>query len=180
MQNVSELKPVDLNEVANSAMKCNANMVYLHWTAGHYGQVYSDYHISIDYDGRIYYPDNCDDFNQYRTHTWHRNTNAIGIALLGCYDATTGGNGWDCDLGSEPITTAQIEACSAVIATICKYGDIDVNDCLTHCECAEIDGYGPSTTCERWDLWFLPDYDGVMRPGGAVLRGKARWYLQHM
>ena len=28
--------------------------VYLHWTAGHYGQFWSDYHIQIDKDGGIY------------------------------------------------------------------------------------------------------------------------------
>ena len=29
--------------------------IYLHWTAGHYGQYYlNDYHIAIDADGSIY------------------------------------------------------------------------------------------------------------------------------
>ena len=27
-----------------------ANRIYLHWTGGHYGHVYEDYHISIDWD----------------------------------------------------------------------------------------------------------------------------------
>ena len=28
--------------------------IYLHWTAGRYGQFFNDYHISIDQDGSIY------------------------------------------------------------------------------------------------------------------------------
>lgn len=26
--------------------------IYMHWTAGHYGQVYDDYHLCIDRDGK--------------------------------------------------------------------------------------------------------------------------------
>ena len=28
--------------------------LYLHWTAGHYGQAFDDYHINIDRDGQVY------------------------------------------------------------------------------------------------------------------------------
>ena len=28
--------------------------LYLHWTAGRYGQVYDDYHLNIDADGTVY------------------------------------------------------------------------------------------------------------------------------
>ena len=28
--------------------------VYLHWSAGHYGQFWDDYHVQIDKDGEIY------------------------------------------------------------------------------------------------------------------------------
>ena len=27
--------------------------IYLHWTAGHYGQAYDDYHLNIDRDGTV-------------------------------------------------------------------------------------------------------------------------------
>ena len=29
------------------------SQIYLHWTAGHYGQLYDDYHFNIDADGSI-------------------------------------------------------------------------------------------------------------------------------
>ena len=42
--------------------------------------------------------------------------------------------------------------------------------------------YGPySGDAEtRWDLWYLRDSpgDGLMKPGGLVIRGKALWYAK--
>ena len=79
--------------------------LYLHWTAGRYGQFWDDYHIQIDKAGDIYMPAgvNLDDILY---GTWHRNTGSIAITLLGCFDATPNG------LGSEPPTAAQIETMS--------------------------------------------------------------------
>jgi Fe2+ transport system protein FeoA len=77
--------------------------------------------------------------------------------------------------------------------------DITIDTVLTHAEAADnIDGwmvdysqlkggrngqpygmYGPLHTCERWDLWKLKDYDGAIRNGGDVLRGKANWYKEN-
>lgn len=176
----SDLKPVDLNDVRRAAVAARGcvNNIYLHWSAGRYGQIYDDYHVSIDYDGRIYMPDT---LKTYKEHTWHRNSRAVGIALCGCYDASAHA-GWNCNLGSNPPTDMQIEAMAMVTATICKYAGIPVDNVLTHCEAAKIDGYGPYSGDPetRWDLWYIPDYDGVMRPGGDVLRGKIRWYMLHM
>ena len=57
--------------------------IYLHWTAGHYGQVFDDYHLCIDQDGTVYAT--CDDFCERKSHTWMRNGGTIGIALCcGC------------------------------------------------------------------------------------------------
>ena len=60
--------------------------IYLHWTAGHYGQVFDDYHLCIDQDGTVYAT--CDDFCERKSHTWMRNGGTIGIALCCGYDAT--------------------------------------------------------------------------------------------
>ena len=30
------------------------SQIYLHWTAGRYGQLYDDYHFNINADGSIY------------------------------------------------------------------------------------------------------------------------------
>ena len=184
MQYADELKPVDLDAVRQSARDARGyiDAVYLHWSAGRYGQIYEDYHISIDKDGRIYYPDDCGDFTVKREHTYHRNSNSIGIAICGCFDAQAN-SGYNLTLGSNPITDAQIEAMAAIVAIICKEAFVPLNRVLTHCEAAFRDGYGPFSGDEetRWDLWFIPDsaYGNELRPGGEVLRGKAAWYMQH-
>lgn len=159
--------------------------IYLHWTAGHYGQMYTDeYHLSIDQDGSIY---NEHDLDEVLSHTWKRNTGAVGITLACAAGATTR------DLGDEPPTQAQIETMAQVIwlvadalwLTISKkyvatHGEAADNETGDYCH----EEYGPKSTVERWDLEFLgtedsPEYnpwaeDGTR--GGDVLRGKALWY----
>ena len=152
--------------------------IYLHWTAGRYGQAYDDYHICIDKGGEIYVM--CDEFTERLNHTWHRNSYAMGIALCCGYDATCNADG-TVNLGSEPPTMEQIESLAEVVAALSHDLELPLYNkeyIMTHCEAAEIDGYGPSTTCERWDLWKLPDYcgDGEMKDGGDLIRGKAAFY----
>lgn len=162
--------------------------IYLHWTAGHYGQCYlNDYHVAIDYDGKIYVDSPLD---EVLAHTWRRNSGAVGISLCCCAGATTG------DLGDEPPTSQQIEAMAQAIAAIADglWLTIDRDHVMTHGEAADsVDGiytwdesdcYGPQHTVERWDLQFLgtdespyytADHDDPSA-GGNVLRGKALWY----
>lgn len=160
--------------------------LYLHWSAGHYGQFFSDYHINIDRDGSVYV--STDNLAEVKAHTYKRNSGAIGISLSCCYQATTN------NLGPEPPTNEQIEAMAQVVAVLCKALDltVDIFRVMTHAEAANnLDGinpgyednghpdgkYGPGYSCERWDLWFFP---GVAKgEGGNVLRGKAIWYQQN-
>ena len=164
---------------------CHTPKIYLHWTAGHYGQYYlNDYHIAIDYDGKIYVDSPLD---EVLAHTWKRNSGSVGITLACCVGATSA------DLGDEPPTQAQIEAMAQAIVAVADglWLTIDINHVLTHSEAADnVDGiypheeYGALTTCERWDLQylatdespcFIKDYND-QRTGGNVLRGKAQWY----
>ena len=155
--------------------------IYLHWTAGRYGQCYDSYHICIDKDGEIYIM--CDDFTERKNHTWKRNSDSIGIAMNCCYDAKAN-NGYNADLGSEPPTAAQIERMAEVVAVLAEELELPLdtsNYIMTHCEAAYKDDYGPYSGDEdtRWDLWYLPDYygeDGKLVDGGNLLRGKAAFY----
>lgn len=167
--------------------------IYLHWTAGHYGQFWDDYHINIDKDGGIYVT--TDDLSEVLEHTYHRNTGAIGVAMACCPPPANTQN-----LGDEPPTIEQINSMAQVIMTLCDALWLSINqECvLTHGEAADnIDGiyasdpYGPQAVddngdsiMERWDLQFLGteespiytiDYDDA-HTGGNVLRGKAIWY----
>lgn len=159
--------------------------LYLHWSAGHYDQFFDDYHINIGKDGSIYLSTN--DLSTHLSHTYMRNTGAIGVAIACCAFATTN------DLGQEPPTIAQIESMAQVVAILCKALDLtcDKDRVMTHCEAANnLDGfnpgyedngypdgkYGPGFSCERWDLYFLANGDKPWS-GGDIIRGKANFYI---
>lgn len=143
--------------------------IYLHWTAGHYGQFYDDYHVNIDVDGALYAT--AKDLAEVKAHTWRRNSGAIGISLACCAGATPK------DLGDEPPTDMQIECLAQVLAVLCTCMNIPLDgaNVMTHAEAANLDGYGPDTTWERWDLWLLKNGD-EFGTGGDIIRGKAAYY----
>ncbi|WP_418695832.1 N-acetylmuramoyl-L-alanine amidase [Acidaminococcus intestini] len=195
MQKMRKVKLEDIRTLAEAARiqlwQDAKNMqrdvkVYLHWTAGRYGQKYEEYHINIDQDGTLWV--STDDFAETLPHTWHRNTASVAVALCCGYGATSN------NLGKFPPTAAQIEAMAQVVAALAQalWLTIDRDRVMTHAEAADnIDGllpegeeYGPCNGCERWDLQFLgtsespaflKDYDDP-RTGGNILRGKANWY----
>lgn len=150
--------------------------IYLHWTAGHYGQAYDDYHINIDGDGSVY--QTCVKLTERKAHTWRRNTGAIGIAVCCAYNARCGRTKETLYLGDEPITLLQINALAWVLAHLCQALDLplDAEHVLTHAEAATLDGYGPygpDPDC-RWDLYLLPKpHEGTLLPGGEVIREMA-------
>lgn len=158
--------------------------VYLHWSAGHYGQFYDDYHVNIDEDGSLYL---MADLDEVTSHTYRRNTGSVAISMACCAFATSE------SLGDEPPTAKQIEMMAQAIVAVCDglWLTIDKAHVMTHGEAADNeDGlgchedYGPRTTCERWDLEYLEtDESPSFNPwaedgsrGGDVLRGKANWY----
>lgn len=157
-----------IREVAGAFDCC-----YLHWTAGHYGQHDAAYHLNIDKDGSLW---QTLPFTHTPAATWHRNYRSIAIALDGCADAALYADG-TVDFGTEPPTDAQIEALAQVIATISNASALPIRKSLfmTHAEAAELDDYGPNTSCERWDLWVLPGSE-EWGSGGDYIRGKALFY----
>ena len=191
------MRQVTVEEIREMAENCRESIweqaraydrepkIYLHWTAGHYGQYYlNDYHIAIDADGSIYVNH---DFDEVLTHTYHRNSGAVGITLACCVGATSD------NLGSEPPTAEQIEVMAQVITVVADglWLTIDKDHVMTHGEAADNedgiyphDSYGPKSTCERWDLEYLgtgesPSFNPYATDGsrgGDVLRGKANWY----
>lgn len=159
--------------------------IYLHWSAGHYGQFFDDYHVNIDADGTLYAA--TDDLAETLAHTYRRNSGSVGLSMACCAFATSD------DLGKEPPTDAQIEAMALAIMTVADglWLTIDKAHVMTHGEAADNedglephDAYGPRSTCERWDLEYLateesPSFDPWAEDGsrgGDVLRGKANWY----
>ena len=179
------MRKVDYVELVKLAQKAKGKIdkIYLHWTAGRYSQTFDDYHINISGTGTIFVSTN--DFTQVLAHTWRRNTGVIGIALCCAYDAEPDSLGLP--TGDFPPTDEQVEVMSKVVAVLAEnLGlEISIETVLTHAEAADnLDGvyvgeaYGPRTTFERWDLWRLKDFDGIVKDGGEVLRGKAIWYQE--
>lgn len=195
----SQMKKVSLQELKqmaldikwslwNQAQSYNRDVkLYLHWSAGRYSQFWDDYHVQIDYDGSIYVPKGIS-LDTVLAATYMRNSGSIALCLLGCFDATTN-NG----LGSNPVTTKQIEVMSQCICVLADALDltIDIYRVMTHGEAADnqdsiycSEPYGPRSTVERWDLEYLgtpesPRYNPWATNGtrgGDVLRGKANWY----
>ena len=179
----SDMIPDSLDDVRRLAHNARGMIdhVYLHWTAGWYGQCYDSYHICIDQHGEIYLM--CDAFTERKAHTLNRNGGSVGIALCCCGDATATADGSRIDLGSEPPTAEQIEVMAQVVAILADEFNLpldQMHNVMTHYEAALVDGYAPGQDPDcRWDLWFIPDYygaDGKLDDGGALIRGKAAWY----
>ena len=149
------------------------DVVYIHWTGGGYNYHPDDYHINIDDEGTIY---RTKDFREQPAATWHRNYRSLAIAIDCCKYAALYGDG-HADFGDCPPTDAQIECLAQVIAVISDTLHLPIRKSLfmTHAEAAELDDYGPNTTCERWDLWILPG-STEWGSGGDFIRGKALFY----
>lgn len=147
--------------------------IYLHWTAGRYGQTFDDYHICIDKDGSLQF---MGELGDKKAHTWMRNSNAIGIALECAYNARIVNfeNGqYVVDFGEYPPTEAQIKSTALTVAILCKVFHLDIDkDVLTHAEVATLDGYGVGSgdSETKWDLLLLPNGE----PGGEYIRDLAK------
>ena len=181
---VSSPQQLSLTQVTVMAQEAKYRIaqIYLHWTAGRYGQVYDDYHLNIDADGTIYCT--CSSLTEQKSHTWKRNRSSIGIALC-CGLGAQANHGYDADLGQFAPTAVQTDKMAQTVALlVTALGlQLTIDTVMTQCEAALLDGYGPySGDAEtRWDLWYMRDSpgDGQMKPGGDIVRGKARWYLEH-
>ena len=195
---------IDESEIISMAKSAcrGIDHIYLHWTAGHYGQAYDDYHLNIDRDRTVYRT--CRSLTDSKAHTWKRNGRSIGIALDCGYRASVavplgaaeeelcGVNvgskrlrpllSAEVNYGPEPPASPQIECLAKITALLCRHLELPITEgtVMTHAEAAIADGYGPCSGDPemRWDLWFLPDSatgSGIY-PGGDIIRAKAVWY----
>lgn len=182
LQQIKQLALSSKDALLSKAQALNRDIkIYAHWTAGRYMQFFEDtpdYQFLIDGNGTIYLKE--EDLSAVIPHTYMRNSGAVAIALCAAYNGTTN------DLGDFPPTAAQIEALAQLVAVLIQAFNLicDINHVLTHAEAADNkdglathDPYGPDSTCERWDLWFLKNDDAAWS-GGDIIRGKANFYLQ--
>lgn len=165
----------DLHDWARGFSYAGLDKIYLHWTATNY-TLSAAYHICIAKDGSIHIMHPLD---VTLAATWKRNTGSVAIALACAYDAVAYSK-TNVDMGSAPPTKYQVEAMAQVVCALSDALEIDITPetVMTHAEAADLDNYGIYSMDPdlRWDLLLLPDYDGEMKPGGEVIRGKAMWY----
>lgn len=166
----------ELREYVACFRNAGIDTIYLHWSASGYDTPSDAYHISITGDGVVHVMHPLD---QILSATWRRNTGSIAVSIMCCYDAVAYSED-DVDFGSAPPTNAQLQAMARVICVLCEELELPIDDehVLTHAEIADIDGYGINDDDPemRWDLLLVQDNDGVVKPGGQVLRGMALWY----
>ena len=166
----------ELREYVACFRNAGIDTIYLHWSASGYDTPSDAYHISITGDGVVHVMHPLD---QILSATWRRNTGSIAVSIMCCYDAVVYDED-NVDFGSAPPTNAQLQAMARVICVLCEELELPIDDehVLTHAEIADIDGYGINDDDPemRWDLLLVQDNDGVVKPGGQVLRGMALWY----
>lgn len=151
--------------------------IYLHWSVAPHGDEFPDYNLMVllkNNDYSIVVTGNPQDNapglnnNAIHSHTWHRNTGAVGISIDGMDGATVN------NFGPDPLSDTELLYLCGAAAAVAKVYNIDTsgkvavgenhldnnnnnvntkgeNTILTHGECAIIDSY-PS---ERWDLGTL-------------------------
>lgn len=186
-----------LQELYDEAIACKSSLenlaearehpiwVTYHWSISRYHQLWDDYQIDLDGDGKIHL---MNDLDEIVSHTWKRNQGNIGVALSCCLDCSLTGSADNpiLDLGTYPPTDAQIESAAQVGAVLAmaldlygEYGERLKTHFYTHFEWAVIDNYYP----------FGPDpdsrYDGCnwrdgeeFGDGGNIIRGKINFYVQ--
>ena len=176
-------------EARAAARQRRYGKIYLHWTGGRYEPNAidaADYNLLVLGDGRLALGDI--EFQYPTAATYMRNTGSFAVALCACYNAVCDpDSGLAVKSGYLP-AKAQIEAMAKAVAVLCEAFDLSPArwEVMTHAEAADnLDGwdrgknYGPLSTGEKWDLWKLADYDGEVKNGGDVLRGKANWYREN-
>lgn len=135
-------------------------MTYItgHWSGGPYQPTWldkKDYQCGIVRDPKTGYAhgQKWHNYTDVTEHTWNRNTNNIGVSIIGMVAPSSISNFGPC-----PITQAQIDEFCLCVAEICVLKGLDPMKAFkTHAEWAVIDGYGvlsydPET---RWDLAIL-------------------------
>ena len=150
--------------------------IIIHWTGGTgtFGTLDAEhYHFAIDWTGKVHQGKHKPEANldctdgRYAAHTRRCNTGSIGIALCGMHEAVER----PFDPGKNPINHKQIDALAELCADLCEgYGiPVTPQTVLTHAEVQPTLGIKQRG---KWDITWLPDAKGPMKPVnvGNILR----------
>lgn len=164
-------------------IKGKISKLYLHHTGGVYTTNEKEaehYHITIEGDGSVH----VHDIDKYKSHTFKRNTGALGISMCCGFGAIIYKDEnilWG-DYKPKPL---QIINMAKVVTVLSEELNIPIDrlHVLTHNEVAVIDNYDihSGKPDMRWDLRWLddPGTHQTQQRGGDVVRGQALWYKKH-
>lgn len=107
--------------------------ITLHWSAGPYNVTFPHYHFNILGDGSVKQTLSI----QYKgSHTWHRNSNNIGVSMSCMFD------------GKLPPTKKQLDATARCVAELMGIYGISIDAVKDHAFYAKLDDYASL----RWDI----------------------------
>jgi hypothetical protein len=174
MDGYTEITHENFAEIFGGVAKTGVKFITLHWTVGHYFQVFPDYHFNITGDGKIWMNNlGFDESGAHRaldhighgqvatvdplSHAWHRNTGNIGIAacaMVGAHEppAWSPKNLYDFpkEYGTEAISKNHLDSMTWLTAMLVRHFGLSFNAVMTHYNWAVLDNY----TSERWEYRF--------------------------
>ena len=146
------------------------NAITCHWSGGGYNSVHDSYHYCITFNPKTKKAKcekTCDNDSDILAHTWHRNTDNIGISLCCGLNMTENTDG-DC-----PPTIEQIEMAAAKAGELAHKYNIPADKIQDHAYYAELDGYYG----ERWDCRkYIKGYDKNVF---ELWKDKTLWYKEN-
>ena len=173
-----------LLEMAKRAKSDHERTIFLHYTWGHYGEVFDEYHICIDKNGDIYRPrlNLLDNISE-----WGYLDNKIHIALCCGKDLRYSNSGYQYDkqrrviCGDYP-NELQISQLAIVVAILSRglEQEICYRNVKTYYEYQFANIFRTHNENISRDLMWLPrqEHSKELDCGGVTIRTKALEYLQ--
>lgn len=173
-----------LLEMAKKAKADQERTIFLHYTWGHWGEIYEEYHICIDKNGDIYRPKRS--FNESLLD-WGYLSKDIHIALACGKDLRYSNSGYQYDkqrrilCGDYP-TELQIAQLAIVVAIICRglEQEISYRTVKTLYEHQFANLFRTHNEDISRDLMWLPrqEHSKELDCGGVAIRTRALAYMQ--
>lgn len=153
----------------DAAKTSGLKRIIMHWSAGGHkvsGVDKQHYHFIVSGSGEVVAGDRTPEDNistsdgRYAAHTYMGNTGSIGVSLASMIGAREA----PFSAGSQPITEAQLDAFTTLVASLSKkYGiDITRETVLSHAEVQPTLGIAQKG---KWDIAWIP---GMDKPGNPV------------
>jgi hypothetical protein len=138
--------------------------VTLHWSAGNYSKLESDYQILSTVDGCIYVSEYFLKYSVHQ-HTWRRNTYNIGVSFMAMYNKL-----------KFPVTDLMIESVAKVQAVLHDFYDIPWTNFKDHKYYSDLDKYEPQFS--KWDCRTQHLENGKLIYLFDKVLQKSKWYYE--